>query len=74
MERKEEQSLDFEEKLSLLFDYQTFDGNADLQAVIDAVHSRNGAQALSDDEAELVAAAGMPGTEQNKQLPWKEIE
>ena len=72
MERKEEHSL--EEKLSLLFDYQTFEGNADLQAVIDAVHARCGAQALSDDEAELVAAAGMPGAEQKKKLPWEEIK
>ncbi len=49
-----------EEKLRQLFDYQKYEKNADLQAVIDAVHARYGARRLSDDEAELVTAAGRP--------------
>ncbi|MBR3742270.1 MAG: hypothetical protein IKN04_17750 [Clostridia bacterium] len=46
--------------LSLLFDYQAYEENEDLQSVIDAVHSRYGSRQLSDEEAELVAAAGRP--------------
>ncbi len=49
-----------EEVISLLFDFQSFEENEDLQSVIDAVHSRYGPRQLSDDEAELVAAAGRP--------------
>ncbi len=51
-----------EERLIRLFDFQGFEGNADLQAVIDAVHARYSARELSDDEADFVAAAGTPGT------------
>ncbi len=49
-----------EEVISLLFDFQSFEENEDLQSVIDAVHSRYESRQLSDDEAELVAAAGRP--------------
>ena len=49
-----------EEKISLLFDFQLYEENEDLQSVINAVHSRYGSRQLSDDEAELVAAAGRP--------------
>ena len=49
-----------EEKISLLFDFQLYEENEDLQSVINAVQSRYGARQLSDDEAELVAAAGRP--------------
>ena len=49
-----------EEVISLLFDFQSFEENDDLQSVIDAVHSRYGSWQLSDDEAEFVAAAGRP--------------
>ncbi len=51
---------DLEEKISLLFDFQLYEENEDLQSVINAVHSRYGSRQLSDDEAELVAAAGRP--------------
>ena len=44
----------------MLFDFQKFEKNADLQAVIDAVHARYAARKLSDEEAECVAAAGTP--------------
>ena len=57
-ERKEE--LHLEEVISLLFDFQSFEENEDLQSVIDAVHSRYESRQLNDDEAELVAAAGRP--------------
>ena len=36
-------------KLSALFDFQKFDGNASLQRVIDSVHSRHAVQELSLD-------------------------
>ena len=49
-----------EEKISLLFDFQSYEENEDLQSVIDAVHARYASRQLSDDEAELVAAAGRP--------------
>lgn len=56
--RKEEHDL--EKKISMLFDFQKFEKNADLQAVIDAVHARYAARKLTDEEAEYVAAAGTP--------------
>ena len=46
-----------EKKLTRLFDYQKFQGNARLAAIIGDVESRY-ARALSDDELELVNAAG----------------
>ena len=49
-----------ERKLTALFDYQKFERNADLQAVIDSVHSRYSARELSMDEMEWVSAAGTP--------------
>ena len=49
-----------EEVISLLFDFQSFEENEDLQSVIDAVHSRYESRQLNDDEAEFVAAAGRP--------------
>ena len=51
-----------EKKLRLLFDYQKFAKNAELQGVIDSVHARYSARKLSDDEADMVAAAGLPET------------
>ena len=56
---KEDASL--EEKLSLLFDFQLFEQEPELQSVIDAVRARfSSARELSDDEAGLVSAAGQP--------------
>ncbi len=49
-----------EQKLSLLFDFQSYENNEELQSVIDAVHRKYAAQQLSDDEAEFIAAAGRP--------------
>ncbi len=46
-----------ENKLKQLFEYQTFERNAKLEALIAGAHLRYG-EALSDDELELVAAAG----------------
>ena len=53
-----------EKKLRALFDFQKYEQNEDLQKVIDRVHARYSGRArmLSDDEADLVAAAGMPDT------------
>ena len=49
-----------ENKISRLFDYQKFEGNAELQQVIDGAHERCRARALSLDEMEWVNAAGAP--------------
>ena len=47
-----------EKQLFQAFDFQRFEGNARLQAVVDAVHARYGGQELDDDELDYVAAAG----------------
>ncbi len=57
--------------LSLLFDYQKFEKNAELQSVIDAVYARLPSRMLSDDEAELVTAAGSPETGLLRKKPQK---
>ncbi len=49
-----------ERKLASLFDYQKFEGNRDLQNVIDAVHARVARRELTMDEMVLVNAAGDP--------------
>ena len=49
-----------ESKLRALMDFQKFDGNADLQQVIDSVHARYAMKELSLDEMEFVSAAGIP--------------
>lgn len=61
-----------EKKISLLFDFQRFEKNADLQAVIDAVHARYTARKLTDDEAELIAAAGTPEAASKRTRPMDE--
>ena len=60
-------------KLRELFDFQKFEQNADLQSVIDAVHARysSTARMLTDDEADWVAAAGMPDTDRKQKNPFK---
>lgn len=47
-------------QLSKLFDFQRFEGNTRLQRVIDESHRRIEARELSDDELDLVSAAGAP--------------
>ncbi len=49
-----------EKKLKNLFDFQKFEGNSDLQSVIDSVHSRYAVRELSMEEMEWVSAAGIP--------------
>ena len=49
-----------ERKLKNLFDFQKFEGNSDLQQIIDSTHSRYAVKELSLDEMEWVAAAGVP--------------
>ena len=49
-----------ERKLKALFDLQKFDGNRDLQQVIDSVHAKYAVRELSLDDIEYVAAAGVP--------------
>ena len=64
-----------ERKLRALFDYQKFEQNKDLQNVIDRVHARyrsSTARMLDDDEADMVAAAGMPDTAMKKKSLLKD--
>lgn len=52
-----------ENRLTKLFDFQKFEGNSDLQSVIDSVHSRysgSSVRELSMDEMSWVNAAGQP--------------
>lgn len=56
-----------EKKLSQLFDYQRFEQNAELEAVIQSVLNRTQARQLSLDEAGLVAAAGKKYAQDKKQ-------
>ena len=60
-----------ENKLKALFDFQKYEGNAELQQLIDSVHSRysasgNGRRELSLDDMEWVNAAGQPYQERKK--------
>ena len=47
-----------ERQLIQAFDFQRFDKNERLQAVIDASHRRVNERELNDDELDLVSAAG----------------
>ena len=49
-----------ENKLKAMFDFQKFEGNSELQQVIDSVHARYAVRELSLDDMEFVAAAGVP--------------
>ena len=49
-----------ENKLKQLFGYQRFEGNRDLQQVIDSVHAKYAMRELAMDELEMVNAAGIP--------------
>ena len=46
--------------LKQLFDFQRFEGNKDLQQVIDSVHAKYATRELSFEELEMVHAAGTP--------------
>ncbi len=60
-----------EKKLSLLFDYQKFEQNPELQRVIDNVQAHFRKQKLSDDEADMVFAAGQPEIASLRKDPQK---
>lgn len=53
-------AIAMENKLRKLFDFQKFEGNSDLQQVIDSVHARYQKRELSMDEMDMVFAAGQP--------------
>ncbi len=59
-----------EKAITALFGYQRFAGNADLQRVIDSVHSRWDSRSLSLDEMEWVTAAGEPHTQRKECTPF----
>ena len=48
-----------EKKLKQLFGYQRFEGNRDLQQVIDSVHAKYATRELALDDLEMVNAAGV---------------
>ena len=50
-----------ERTLKNLFDFQKFEGNSDLQRIINSTHSRYATRELSLNEMEWVSAAGIPG-------------
>ena len=59
-----------ENMLKQLFDFQKFEGNKELQRLIDATHGRYQARReLSLDEMEYVAAAGIPELRPDKKEP-----
>lgn len=68
----EKGGADLEEMISMLFDFQQYEKNADLQEVIDAVHIRYTVRHLTDEEAEFVAAAGTPDTGFKRKCPKDE--
>ena len=47
-----------EKKLRALFDFQKFEGNRDLQKVIDSVHAKYAVRELDFSDMEMVNAAG----------------
>ena len=49
--------MSIEKKLSALFDYQKFEGNKELEAIINS--NRNAVKELSDDDLDMVSAAGV---------------
>ena len=49
-----------ENKLFRLFDYQKFEGNKELQRIIDGTHARCQSRSLNLEEMEWVNAAGQP--------------
>ena len=55
--------MDTMNKLTLLFGYQHFEGNRNLQQAIDSVHERYHARELSLDNMDMIAAAGTPAAE-----------
>ena len=52
--------------LGQLFDFQKFEGNRELQQVIDSVHARYAVRELGFDELETVSAAGTPDLPDDK--------
>lgn len=52
--------MDMEKLLTGLFDFQRFERNPDLQSLIDEVEGRYGVTEVTDDELEMLAAAGDP--------------
>lgn len=54
-----------ERKLSRLFDFQRFEGNKELQSLVDSVSARYAKQELNLDEMMQINAAGTPDLPQD---------
>ena len=52
--------MEMENLLKSLFDFQRFEGNPEMQSVIDDVERRYGIIEMTDDELNMLAAAGDP--------------
>ena len=52
--------MEMEKLLTSLFDYQRFEKNPSLQSIIDEVEGRYSVTEVTDDELEMLAAAGDP--------------
>lgn len=57
---KELINVNMEEMLTSLFDFQRFARNSELQSMIDEVEQKYGVTEMTDDELDLLAAAGDP--------------
>ncbi len=66
-EGKEETQM--ENRLIGLFEYQKFEGNAALAAVIDEVHARYAVRDMDFQEMESVSAAGIPDLKKDRNTP-----
>ena len=56
-----------ERKLKQLFDYQKFEGNSELQQVIDSVHAKYAVRELDLADMDTVSAAGTPHRPEKKE-------
>ena len=52
--------MEMEKLLTSLFDFQRFEKNRELQSIIDEVEQKYGVTEMTDDELDLLAAAGDP--------------
>lgn len=58
--------MEMEKLLTSLFDFQRFEKNPSLQSIIDEVEERYGIDEMTDDELDLLAAAGDPFSQELK--------
>ena len=57
--------MEMKKLLTNLFDFQRFEKNPSLQSIIDEVEERYGIDEMTDDELDLLAAAGDPFSQEH---------